>query len=367
MTDIKRFSMSDWDDFQKDVDYHTEQSVRLDTVEMLPVRWLWEGFIPRGMVTILTGEEGLGKSQLAMKIAAEFSSKEKWGGTNPEDGQPGGLVKLYSAEDPLQQVLVPRMRANGANMRHIYAEGIDIQTFLPDGIDDMARGIEELGFGMIIIDPVIAYIGSKHDSNSAQDVRYIMRKLSDLAQVSGVVILGVMHPKKGEETQALHKMIGGSSAFGQAARSVLGVCRHPEDEDQRIVGRIKGNLNRPPTPYIYEIVGTTLETPDHVEIPTSRVKFIGKVDGEFDFIGALQGRAPSSEEDDGRGVKQQDAMTFLRAHLALGPVKASQLRTMVQGQSFSYGTMDAAAHALGVERPVIDGSTHWKLPSREGD
>lgn len=355
MTRKRRFTFSDWDEFQQQVDYHAEQSVRLDTVEMLPVEWLWEGFIPLGMVTILTGEEGLGKSQLAMKIVAEYSKRD--GVTNPADNSPGGLVKLYSAEDPLHQVLTPRMRANEANMRHVYAEGINIQTFLPDGIDDIARGIDELGFGMVVIDPVIAYIGAKHDSNSAQDVRLIMRKLADLAEQSNTVILGVMHPKKGEETQVLHKMIGGSSAFGQAARSVLGVCRHPEEESQRIVGRIKGNLDQPPVPFIYEIVGTVLRNTAGAEIRTSKVRFVGQVDEDFDFTAAVQGRPQPARED----PQDDEAVRFLLEELAEGEVPQKEVT-----KNRPFGVTDRmlrrAKELLGVTSVRHDGAWWWDLP-----
>lgn len=362
MTRVKSFSFDDWDAFQKQVDYHNEQSIRLDTVEMRPVEWMWEGFIPRGMVTILTGEEGLGKSQLAMKIVAEYSKREEWGGKNAQDDSPGGLVKLYSAEDPLHQVLAPRVKANGANMRHVFAEGIDIQTFLPDGIDDIARGIEELGISLIVIDPVIAYIGAKHDSNSAQDVRYIMRKLADLAEVSDTIIIGVMHPKKGEETQALHKMIGGSSAFGQAARSVLGVCRHPDEEDQRVVGRIKGNLNRPPTPYVYEIVGTTLKNGKGKDIPTSKVQFVGKVDEDFDFIAAVQGRPQPTYDD---GEDENEGVRFLREELRDGEVKARAVDAH-RPPGITTAMLRKAKNLLGVISTRHDDAWWWTLPEEGG-
>lgn len=367
MTREKIFKLDDWDAFQKQQDYHAEQSVRLDQVEMEPVEWLWPGFIPKGMVTILTGEEGLGKSQLAMKIAASFSSEERWApGGNPQDDSPGGLVKLYSAEDPLKQVLTPRMKANGANMRHVFAEGINIETFLPEGIDDpdptkpsIARGIDELGIGMIVIDPVIAYVGAKHDSNSAQDVRYIMRKLADLAEVSNTVILGVMHPKKGEETQALHKMIGGSSAFGQAARSVLGVARHPDEEDQRIVGRIKGNLDRSPIPYIYEIVSTTLKNSHGVSIPTSKVRFVGQVEEGFDLIAAVQGRPqPHSRDEDGDAAYEYDRLaTKIVEKLQRGVQTRKALWDFARADGFKEGTFKNALRALRESNTVKVGQT----------
>ena len=36
--------------------------------------WLWEGHIPRGMLTIIAGDPGQGKSAVALDIAARVSS-----------------------------------------------------------------------------------------------------------------------------------------------------------------------------------------------------------------------------------------------------------------------------------------------------
>lgn len=370
MTEKHEFSFDDWDDFQKDIDYHNEQTTWLDRVDMRNVEWLWQDFIPRGMVTIITGEEGLGKSQLAMKIAAEFSSgrmRAPWSKENPKDSMPGGLVKLYSAEDPLHQVLAPRMRANGANMAHVATEGINIQTFLPEGIDDIARAIDELAIGMIIIDPIIAYMGAKADSNSAQDVRLIMRKLSDLADVSNTVIIGVMHPKKGEETQVLHKMIGGSSAFGQAARSVLGVARHPDEPDWRVVGRIKGNLSKPPTPYAYEIQTRTLKISDDTTLTTSCVELRGEVGEDFDFNAALAGRKPKKkkpEADDRRPINE--AINFLRAELTAEPELPSQtVHKLATDAGISRSTLNRAKDELGIVPRRHDDKWWWSLPGTD--
>ena len=363
------FNYGDWDDFQKQIDYHTEQSTRLDTVDMRSVEWLWEGFIPRGMVTIITGEEGLGKSQLALKIAAMFSAGEMkdapaWAMSNPQDNMPGGLVKLYSAEDPLHQVLAPRMRASGANLAHVFTEGINVQTFLPDGIHDIARGIDELAFGMVIIDPVIAYLDSRTDSNSAQDVRRIMRMLADLAEVSNTVIIGIMHPKKGEETQLLHKMIGGSSAFGQAARSVLGVGRHPDNDDWRVVGRIKGNLSKPPAPWMYEIETRTFNIGADTRISTSAVEFRGPAPEDLDFNAALSGRKSkkkSKAQEDRRPINE--AIMFLRAELTgQAEVTVRDIRRLANDAGISRTTLYRAKDELGIQPHRKDDKWWWSLP-----
>ena len=48
--------------------------VRLADVVAEPVRWLWPGRIARGKVTLLAGDPGLGKSFLALDVAARVST-----------------------------------------------------------------------------------------------------------------------------------------------------------------------------------------------------------------------------------------------------------------------------------------------------
>src|SRR5216117_1768813 len=48
--------------------------VKLSEVETQPIEWLWRGRIPFGKITILDGDPGVGKSLLALTIAACVST-----------------------------------------------------------------------------------------------------------------------------------------------------------------------------------------------------------------------------------------------------------------------------------------------------
>ena len=47
---------------------------RVSEITARPVRWLWPGRIAHGKVTMIAGHPGLGKSQLALSIAAIVST-----------------------------------------------------------------------------------------------------------------------------------------------------------------------------------------------------------------------------------------------------------------------------------------------------
>src|SRR4029077_12718205 len=53
-------------------------AVRLTSLTKRPVDWLWPERIPIGKVTLLVGDPGLGKSLVALDIAARVSTGKPW-------------------------------------------------------------------------------------------------------------------------------------------------------------------------------------------------------------------------------------------------------------------------------------------------
>ena len=74
-----------------------------------PVRWLWEGRIPFGKVTILQGEPGVGKSTLAYDIAARVSRGSDMPMVRGHDPIIPGNVAIYCGGDELADTVRPRL------------------------------------------------------------------------------------------------------------------------------------------------------------------------------------------------------------------------------------------------------------------
>ena len=84
----------------------------LSQVETQQVNWLWQRRIPLGKITILDGDPGMGKSLLAVCIAACVST-----GQPMPDGAPGkqGRVILIAPEDAAEDTIRPRLEAAGGD------------------------------------------------------------------------------------------------------------------------------------------------------------------------------------------------------------------------------------------------------------
>src|SRR4051812_46821539 len=90
----------------------------LSDVEPEPVRWLWEGRIPIGKVTLLDGEPGVGKSMLALDLAARVSNGTAMPLSKTRPAGPADVI-IFSGDDGLADTVLPRLKAADADLARI--------------------------------------------------------------------------------------------------------------------------------------------------------------------------------------------------------------------------------------------------------
>lgn len=240
---------------------------RADSIVPKEVEWLWEGRIPKGKLSLIVGDPGLGKSTITLDIAARISKGLMW----PDRGQASrGEILILSAEDGLEDTVVPRLMKLGADRAHIYAmtgvidsDGTSRWFTLDKDLAHVAAAIEEVQPMCVIIDPINAYMGDT-DSHQDTQVRRILNPLQDMADRYGTAIIGVMHLNKNTQTKAAYR-IGGSIAYLAAARSVSYVVPDPEEDDKRYFVTDKMNLAAKPAPLALRLNGSIEWEPDPVK------------------------------------------------------------------------------------------------------
>jgi putative DNA primase/helicase len=128
--------------------------------------WVWPGRIPEGKLVLVGGPPGLGKSQLTAFMAATISNGGDW--PCDEGSATVGNVIFMSAEDGIEDTIVPRLMAAGANLDciHIVAsatklDGTGRKTFsLKTDVDLLEAKAKEIrDVRLIIVDPISAYMG----------------------------------------------------------------------------------------------------------------------------------------------------------------------------------------------------------------
>jgi putative DNA primase/helicase len=318
-------------------------AVCLADVEPETVRWLWPLRIPLGKLTNLEGDPGQGKSYITAALATALSL----GRGLPDADTPEGETLFFTAEDGLGDTLRPRLDAMGADVRRVHA--VDVPLDLSPGGSGLAaveREVERLRPLLVVVDPVVAYIGGRTDAHRANEVRAILAPLAKLAETYGCAVLSVRHLSKGRSGRAMHAGAG-SVDFTAAARSVLLAGSVADDSGARAIVQTKSNLG-PLAPALgYSIEG-----------------------GRFDWCGAstltaadLLGSEDSSED---RGALA-DAEEFLRDLLADGPCPAADALKKARAEGIAERTLKRARRRLGIvaRKTAFAGSWEW-LPPQGG-
>src|SRR5262249_34421138 len=151
-----------------------------------PPQWLWYGHLLRGAQEIMTGAKGLGKSQIHCSLVACVTTGRDWPDGTATD-HPPGIVIMVTAEDALDQVVLPRLVAGGADitrvafLKKIKKDGKSRMFLLSEDLEALEKKIRQVNAVFVTIDPITAFMG-RIDAKSATDVRGQLGPLQDLAE-----------------------------------------------------------------------------------------------------------------------------------------------------------------------------------------
>jgi AAA domain len=327
--------------------------VYMDTVEAEEVEWLWPGYIPLGKLTMLEGDPGLGKSMLTLSLAGTVTGNAK----RLPDGQrtdvDGGVV-LVSLEDGLADTIRPRLDAiPDADLAAIIAlnevsdgDGGRRLISIPGDLGELERAIIACNARLVILDPLTAILGAKHDINKDQDVRRALAPLAALAERHGCAVVILRHLGKEGGKSALYRGAGSIGVIG-AARAGLMVAKSPDDpEHERIFSQTKSNLGRPMPSLSYRIEAA----PNGV----GYVVWGGQSTYSADQL-ANQGPVVSGA--------QAEAVAFLQDLLKDGPVYATEAEAARKAAGISDRTLDRARkrlHVQAVREGGLGSAGQWK-------
>ena len=241
----------------------------LSDVKTHPIEWLWHGRIPLGKITILDGDPGIGKSLIAINIAACVSA----GLLMPDDtpGIQGGVI-IIAPEDSPADTIKPRFEAIGGNSAQVLiidtVDGFDAKRMsmftspfsLSRDLQDLEMTIKRRKAKLVILDPLMAVLGHDVSATNDQDIREVLTPLSQVAERTRCAILIIRHLNKGSSTNPLYRGAGSIGIIG-AARMGLIAVRSPYDEQMCILATSKNNLSKPASHLIYQIVENEQKIP----------------------------------------------------------------------------------------------------------
>lgn len=341
--------------------------VSLVDVKREPITWLWPGRLPAGKLVVLDGDPDLGKSTIALDLAARVST-----GSPMPDGarlDAAADVILMSAEDGLADTIRPRLDAAGADCTRVHAfvevdatneddEPYTRPPVIPADIGRLETMIADRGARLVIIDVFMAYLDSRVNAHHDQDVRRVLHQLKRLAERTGAVVLVLRHLNKSGGERSIYRG-GGSIGIVGAARVGLLVGIDPDDENRRVLAVIKCNLAAKAPALGYRIVA------DEV-FECGKVQWLGHTRHTADQLVEV---TSTNREAKPREV----ATSFLKRLLAEGrelPVQQVKEATIAAGMSWA--TVRRAQVDLGIV-PEHHGTVgddeqwwSWALPEPQG-
>src|SRR5215204_1070637 len=337
-------------------DQPDEESVPVGTlladVSAETVEWLWERRIPLGKITVLDGDPDNGKSVLTTDLAARVTTGRAmpygFGKTFPQAG-----VVILSAEDGVGDTIRPRFDAADGDPNKVVILGNEDPFGIPEDLPKLERAIKQVGAKLVIVDPIMAFLGENINSNSDKDVRSALKPLKQLAERTGAAVVIVRHLNKTPGGNVLYRG-GGSIGIIGAARSGLVVGPHPTDEALRVLASQKHNLSMPPESLAYQV--TSAPHNPHAAV------IVYKGVTEMNAKDILK---PQVEEQERSAM--DEAKDFLREVLTAGEKPAADVKSEAESVGVAWGTLKRAKVALGVN-PVKRGAFwYWSLLPDDDD
>jgi len=322
--------------------YSPVELIPASTIKPKPIDWLIPELMPKGMITMLAGEGGIGKTYLALLMAALITNQGE-----SFDGQPiqQGKVLIWSGEDAPEYTLIPRLKALGADLDNIDIIGnraFDSGTVRPFDITVDLPLVEqtiqnwtnkEIPISLLIIDPVMSVVMG--DPHKASHVRQSLEPLRILAERQNIAVLGITHYSKGSRNNAPQDRVIGSQAFVAFARMVLGLAKDEETGNRRLV-ILKSNITD--TSVGYDFSYDFYKDDNGCQV--ARIELAGRLSGN-----ARELLAEIEPEETETGATA-DAVAFLKGILQEKPLPSTEVFYQAKQAGHKESAIRTASHKL---------------------
>lgn len=328
----------------------------LDRVVPQAIRWLWPGRLPLGLLTMLDGDPGLGKSLVTMDLCARLSTGRCLPDGLFPDGLPRGepvAVLVLNAEDGSRDTIPNRLRAAGADLGRVHvhdrAPG-EPMLRLPGQVKDLDAAVAQSGARLIVIDPLLAFLDAGVNVASDPSVRAALTPLADIARRRECAILLVRHLNKTRGKNALYRGLC-SIGFIASCRSSWLVARNPHRGDHFLLAQVKNNLDAPRPSLSYAIEPSATGEP--------RIVWHGPTP----FTDADLLAAPPSAS------RRRRAESFLLNFLKEGPRSTREIWAAARPLRITRNTLDRARRHLDIATTRVHAGTpqqanYWLLPGQ---
>ena len=314
--------------------------VTLSSVESQPVPWLWRPYLAYGMINLLSGEPGCGKTFLALAFAAALTV-----GKIPYVGEPCRPhdVVYLSIENSPEYVVRPRFDSleGDANRLHVLQgavtgegpkarrEGVRLSD-----IPLLESALKQTNARFLVVDPIQSYLGCEVDMHRSNETRPIMDGLATLAQKYRTCLLILRHFAKSTAGSAINRGLGSIDLTG-AARTELHAGKRDE---QSAMVHAKTNIGEIGKSIGFEIRAGVFRWTGETTISVNDLAASGMAEEDRDAV--------------------SEAAESLSDMLRGGPKLQSEIFSEMKEMGISYAAVRRAKKKLGAQHRKRAGQRH---------
>jgi hypothetical protein len=303
------------------------------TLPQEAIDWLWEGYLPAGVPSLLYGPSNRGKSTLARYIVAALTCGAGFPGR--PSAAPANVL-WFAAEEGYRSVVAPRLAAMHADMRRVHfpeelTDGSIRRLLILRDMRQIQQAVERSQARLIVWDAVFDFAGGESSPFSNDCAQAVMQALADIGRLTGCGSLCIAFPKKGGRGPALEQVSGGMYWMNRARSALL-------------------NAPHPTTPKVSYLI---CSKPALGEAPPSLRWSLSKVDGlpRLTWEGEADVSADTLSPSDETGEEEAatgDAIGFLRLALDEDAQPAKDLQRRAADNGLSVHQLYRARLKLGI-------------------
>ena len=332
-------------------------------IEARLTEWVWRDRIPLGALSLLVGTEGLGKTALGLRLAADLTRGKLPGAFY---GQPV-TIALATPEDDAGATVRKRLDAVGGDVTRVLdmrmrKDSQDRGFSLPGDTDKIVGALVEQDVRFVFADPLASMLDPRINSWKDTDIRDALEPIVSMCAEHGITLLGSLHTNKTQSTDPRQRGMG-SAGWRQICRAAFLVGLDPDDAqgdagNARAVAHTKHNLGpRKPT------VRFTLDLASVQVQGTTQDTVKATLGEECDVTAPAMLAAEQGHEDAG-DTKEDRAARWLRGLLENGPRARKSIEDDAGAAGHSWRTVERAKKDLGVVafQPKGARGWSWRLP-----
>jgi hypothetical protein len=218
-----------------------------DIARAQPVEWAWTHRIALEYLTLLIGEEGIGKGTLTPWIIARLTRGKLPGDLYGEKC----TVAVVADEDDFDRVWTPRLYAAKADLRRVEILEPPDDGYITLSDSRLTAAVEDTGAKLVYLDSLVDNLGPDVNDWNGKQLRGALRPAKRLAKDLGIAVLATLHTNKGGSTA--RDLTPGSHQYGAVARGSIFLFQDPDEPGRTLLVHEKSNHAKRPNALTFQI------------------------------------------------------------------------------------------------------------------